>query len=96
MDGSAICSKELSVQFEVLEKLEAKVQNAVDTIELLQMELDELKSSNDEMRSEREHLVSKNHELQEANEKLAAEHEAWQGRLRVLLGKIDEMEEATA
>ena len=82
--------------FEVLEKLEAKVQNAVDTIELLQMELDELKSSNDEMRAERSHLVSQNQELREANQKMATEHEAWQGRLRVLLGKIDEMEEATA
>ncbi len=82
--------------FEVLEKLEAKVQNAVDTIELLQMELDELKGSNAALLDEKDQLARQNHELQEANQKMVAEHEAWQSRLRVLLGKIDEMEDVSA
>ncbi|WP_163497394.1 cell division protein ZapB, partial [Escherichia coli] len=34
------------MSFEVFEKLEAKVQQAIDTITLLQMEIDELKDKN--------------------------------------------------
>ncbi|MCE2572328.1 cell division protein ZapB [Motilimonas eburnea] len=69
------------MSFEVLEQLEAKVQSAVDTISILQMEIDELKQTN----------VS----LTEQNEKLQGEHQLWQERLRTLLGKMDQMEQTS-
>lgn len=67
------------MSFEVLEKLESKIQVAVDTISLLQMELDELKEQNGQLAQE--------------NQQLKQDHDAWQDRLRVLLGKIDQVEE---
>lgn len=67
------------MSFEVLEKLESKIQAAVDTISLLQMELDELKEQNGQLAQE--------------NQQLKQDHDAWQDRLRVLLGKIDQVEE---
>jgi len=67
------------MNFDVLDKLENKVQTAVDTISLLQMELEELKEENAQ--------------LQSSNTELKSEQEAWQERLRSLLGKMDEVEE---
>ncbi|WP_243690501.1 cell division protein ZapB, partial [Cronobacter sakazakii] len=40
------------MSFEVFEKLEAKVQQAVDTITLLQMEIEELKDKNNQLAQE--------------------------------------------
>ncbi|MCY6789199.1 cell division protein ZapB, partial [Escherichia coli] len=40
------------MSFEVFEKLEAKVQQAIDTITLLQMEIDELKETNNNLNRE--------------------------------------------
>lgn len=68
------------MSFDVLEQLEAKIQSAVDAISLLQMEIDELKE--------------KNNQLGEENQQLKQEHESWQDRLRVLLSKIDQVEES--
>jgi len=67
------------MNFDVLEKLENKVQTAVDTISLLQMELEELKEENAQ-------LVNTNTELK-------GQQDVWQDRLRSLLGKMDEVEE---
>ncbi len=54
------------MSFEVLEQLEAKIQTAVDTIALLQMEVEELKEEKvqlanqaEELRNSREELVQK-------------------------------------
>lgn len=71
---------------ELLEKLEGKIQNAVDTISLLQMEIEELKA-------DKEVLSGKAEELQSANNKLSEEHQQWQSRLSALVGKIEEVEE---
>ncbi|GLS89573.1 cell division protein ZapB [Psychromonas marina] len=71
---------------ELLEKLEKKIQNAVDTISLLQMEVEELKS-------DKEALSKTTEELQFANSKLTEEHQQWQSRLSALVGKIEEVEE---
>ncbi|MBM7456279.1 cell division protein ZapB [Oceanisphaera litoralis] len=68
------------MSFDVLEKLESKIQAAVDTISLLQMEVDELKAQNGQ--------------LGEENQQLKQQHDTWQERLRVLLGKIDQVEES--
>ena len=71
---------------ELLEKLESKIQNAIDTIALLQMEVDELKT-------DKQSLVGKNNQLQEENIKLTEEHQQWQSRLSALVGKIEKSED---
>jgi cell division protein ZapB len=71
---------------ELLEKLESKIQNAVDTIALLQMEVEELKV-------DRQSLLEKNSQLQEENIKLTEEHQQWQSRLSALVGKIEKAED---
>ncbi|EBS5740282.1 cell division protein ZapB, partial [Morganella morganii] len=60
------------MSFEVFEKLEAKVQQAIDTITLLQMEIDELKETNNNLNREvqnaagaRESLVRENEQLKQ-------------------------------
>jgi len=67
------------MNFDVLDKLESKVQTAVDTISLLQMELEELKEENTEL------LAS--------NSELKGQQDVWQERLRSLLGRMDEVQE---
>ncbi|GDY27669.1 cell division protein ZapB [Agarivorans sp. Toyoura001] len=65
------------MSFDVLEKLEAKVQVAVDSIELLRMEIDELKEQNSQLNDE--------------NGRLLQEQQAWQERLKALLGRIEDV-----
>ncbi|HBN6293765.1 cell division protein ZapB [Vibrio parahaemolyticus] len=83
------------MSFEVLEQLESKIQTAVDTITLLQMEVEELKEDKvkleaeaNELRSQREDLEQKAQQAQQAQQ----EHAQWQERIRALLGKMDEVE----
>jgi len=71
---------------ELLDKLESKIQNAVDTIALLQMEVEELKE-------DKQVLAEKNGQLQAENIRLSEEHQQWQSRLSALVGKIEEAEE---
>lgn len=71
---------------ELLEKLESKIQNAVDSIALLQMEVEELKEAKND-------LAEKNGTLQSENIKLTEEHLQWQSRLSALVGKIEQAEE---
>jgi len=72
--------------FELLEKLENKINQAVETIALLQMEIDELKE-------DKVNLSNKTEQLQSENNRLNTEHKQWQERLSALLGKIEETEE---
>lgn len=79
------------MSFEVFEKLEAKVQQAIDTITLLQMEIEELKEKNIALTKEVQ-AASANHEsLLRENQKLKEEQLVWQDRLGTLLGKIEEV-----
>ena len=71
---------------ELLEKLENKIQNAVDTISLLQMEVEELKA-------DKAALSEKTEALQTANGQLTEEHQQWQSRLSALVGKIEQAED---
>lgn len=68
------------MSLEVLEQLEAKVRTAVDNIALLKMEKDELQAEIAQLKQE--------------NQQLRNDHQAWQERLRALLGKMDQMESA--
>lgn len=79
------------MSFEVFEKLEAKVQQAVDTITLLQMEIEELKEKNDQLSQDVQQASSNREALLRENEQLKQEQGAWQERLRTLLGKMDEV-----
>jgi len=80
------------MSLEMLEKLEAKVQMAVDTISLLQMEIEELKEQNESLTTEAQELRSGRDVLEQDNVKLRHDHQAWQERVRTLLGKMDHVE----
>lgn len=75
------------MSFEVFEKLEAKVQQAIDTITLLQMEIEELKDQNNTLRNEASQASGNQDALVRENQHLKEEQHVWQERLRALLGK---------
>ncbi|MBW7984283.1 septal ring assembly protein ZapB [Enterobacillus tribolii] len=79
------------MSFEVFEKLEAKVQQAIDTITLLQMEIEELKEKNNQLSQDIQHAAGDRESLVRENAQLKEEQAAWQERLRTLLGKMDEV-----
>lgn len=79
------------MSFEVFEKLEAKVQQAVDTITLLQMEIEELKEKNNTLDQDLQHAQGNNAELVRENGSLKEQQLVWQDRLQALLGKMDEV-----
>lgn len=80
------------MSLEVLEKLEAKVQTAVDTIALLQMEVEELKEEKQKLADEAQALRGEKAQSEELARQVQAEHDAWQERIRNMLGKMDEVE----
>lgn len=80
------------MSFEVLEQLEAKIQTAVDTIALLQMEVEELKGQKEQLANEAYELKESREELERRTEQMQQEHSAWQERIRSLLGKMEEVE----
>ena len=71
---------------DLLDNLESKIQNVVDSIGLLQMEVEELKE-------DKQGLAEKNAQLQAENVRLVEEHQQWQDRLSALVGKIEQVEE---
>ncbi|EPF12657.1 MULTISPECIES: septal ring assembly protein ZapB [Cedecea] len=79
------------MSFEVFEKLEAKVQQAVDTITLLQMEIEELKEKNNSLAQEVQQAQSNQEELVRENGSLKEQQHVWQERLHALLGKMEEV-----
>ncbi|MDB1122764.1 cell division protein ZapB [Vibrio algarum] len=80
------------MSLEVLEQLEAKIQTAVDTITLLQMELEEVKQKNQNLEQATTSLKDNCSDLEQQNEQMRQEHEAWQQRIRILLGKMEDVE----
>ncbi|KII81173.1 cell division protein ZapB [Vibrio renipiscarius] len=80
------------MSFEVLEQLEAKIQTAVDTISLLQMEVEELKEEKEQLVSEANEQRAIREDLEQKAVAMNQEHSAWQDRIRNLLGKMDEVE----
>ena len=79
------------MSLEVFEKLEAKVQQAIDTITLLQMEIEELKEKNGQLSQEVQQAAASRETLVRENEHLKEEQQVWQERLRALLGKMEEV-----
>ncbi|MEQ1975628.1 cell division protein ZapB [Xenorhabdus sp. SGI240] len=80
------------MSFEVFEKLESKVQQAIDTITLLQMELEELKEKNAVLSQDVQNMADSRDALVRENEQLKQEQSAWQERLRTLLGKMEDVQ----
>ncbi|CDG23213.1 Cell division protein ZapB [Xenorhabdus poinarii G6] len=80
------------MSFEVFEKLESKVQQAIDTITLLQMEIEELKEKNTVLSQDVQNVADSRDSLARENEQLKQEQSAWQERLRTLLGKMEDVQ----
>ncbi|WP_075183267.1 septal ring assembly protein ZapB [Pantoea sp. 1.19] len=79
------------MSFEVFEKLEGKVQQAIDTITLLQMEIEELKEQNNALSQEVQNAQGNHESLIRENQQLKEEQHVWQERLRALLGRMEEV-----
>ncbi len=79
------------MSFEVFEKLESKVQQAIDTITLLQMEIEELKEQNNNLNQQVQQAAGNSDGLVRENQQLKEEQLVWQERLRALLGKMEEV-----
>ena len=79
------------MSFEVFEKLEAKVQQAIDTITLLQMEIEDLKVKNNSLAQEVQNAQHGREELERENNQLREQQNGWQDRLQALLGRMEEV-----
>ena len=79
------------MSLEVFEKLEAKVQQAIDTITLLQMEIEELKEKNNSLSKEVQNAQHQREELERENNHLKEQQNGWQERLQALLGRMEEV-----
>ena len=79
------------MSLEVFEKLEAKVQQAIDTITLLQMEIEELKEMNNSLSQEVQSAQQQREELERENNNLKEQQNGWQDRLHALLGRMEEV-----
>ncbi|MDC9075955.1 septal ring assembly protein ZapB [Escherichia coli] len=80
----------MTMSLEVFEKLEAKVQQAIDTITLLQMEIEELKENNS-LSQEVQNAQHQREELERENNHLKEQQNGWQERLQALLGRMEEV-----
>ena len=78
------------MSLEVFEKLEAKVQQAIDTITLLQMEIEELKEKNNSLSQEVQTAQQQREELERENNNQKEQQNGWQDRLHALLGRMEE------
>ncbi|MFP3036615.1 MAG: cell division protein ZapB [Arsenophonus sp. ER-BJ3-MAG3] len=80
------------MSFEVFEKLEAKVKQAIETIEILRIKVIELKENNNNLYQEIVSAKEKYIILTNENENLKKEQYAWQERLRGLLSRIEDVQ----
>jgi len=67
------------------------VQQAIDTITLLQMEIEELKEQNGHLNQQVQQAAGSSDALVRENQQLKEEQHVWQERLRALLGKMEEV-----
>ena len=79
------------MSLEVFEKLESKVQQAIDTITLLQMEIEELKEKNNTLVQEVQSAQHGREELERENSQLKEQQQGWQERLQALMGRMEEV-----
>ena len=79
------------MSLEVFEKLEAKVQQAIDTITMFQMEIEELKEKNSTLEQDVQAAQNNREELERENGQLKEQQNGWQDRLQALLGRMEEV-----
>lgn len=72
---------------DILEQLEARIQQLLDNMGLMQMEIEELTEKNTQL----EIKATRADELEVEVAKIRSEQTEWQSRLRHLLGRIDEV-----
>ncbi|UVK77754.1 MAG: cell division factor ZapB [Sodalis sp. Fse] len=77
--------------FEIFDKMEEKVQQAINTIAFLKVEIKELKDKNNSLNKEIQQTQNNCKSLVNENTQLKQEQETWQERLRELLSKMDEV-----
>ncbi|UVK76833.1 MAG: cell division factor ZapB [Sodalis sp. Fle] len=77
--------------FEIFDKMEEKVQQAINTIAFLKVEIKELKEKNNSLNKEIQQTQNNCKSLVNENTQLKQEQETWQERLRELLSKMDEV-----
>lgn len=77
------------MSFELLEQLDEKIKQAVETIQLQQLEIEELKGKHDNAQNELNHLRGERDAMAGENEHLKNELNNWKERISSLLGKID-------
>ena len=78
-----------NIILKILDELENKIKNAVDTITLLNMEIEDLKQDNKKLQQQ---CTDKAKQLEEENNKLRKEQNDWQEKLKVLLNKFEEVD----
>ena len=64
---------------------------AIDTITLLQMEIEELKEKNNTLVQEVQSAQHGREELERENSQLKEQQQGWQERLQALLGRMEEV-----
>ena len=64
---------------------------AIDTITLLQMEIEELKEKNNSLSQEVQNAQHSREELERENNQLREQQNGWQERLQALLGRMEEV-----
>ncbi|MGP1953356.1 MAG: cell division protein ZapB [Arsenophonus sp. ET-KM2-MAG3] len=77
------------MSFEVFEKLEAKVKQAIEAIKALQLEVSNLEEKNNNLYQEIASAKKNYGALVHENENLKQEQHAWRERLRDLLDQIE-------
>ena len=75
----------------MFEKLDSKVQLAIDTITVLQIEIEELKEKNNSLSQEVQNAQHQREELERENNHLKEQQNGWQERLQALLGRMEEV-----
>ncbi|GLS82120.1 cell division protein ZapB [Paraferrimonas haliotis] len=71
------------MSLELLSQLESKVQAALDTIELLKMELDEERQNNAQLKQEQQQLVEQKQELEQ-------QLQQWNSKVNTMLDRINQ------
>ncbi|MBE2894584.1 cell division protein ZapB [Pasteurellaceae bacterium TAE3-ERU1] len=77
------------MSFDLLEQLDQKIKQAVETIQLQQLELEELKGKHDQLQNELNQVREERENLNREKDRLHEERKNWEDKVRSLLGQID-------
>ena len=81
------------MSIEALNQLEEKVQNAVETMSLYRMEIEELREAKERAEKELAVLRDTNARLEEEKNALHQEQQSWNDKVGDLLSKLDTLAE---